>query len=210
MLICIVFPFYIKKPKEWKLITIFNSLNLPLQVKEDEWKDFQEEERKDYTGLKIGQLQIKEDDQYSGTDGDGDGENEDGSENPDKRKAGPWKKVSGSNATAEVPSAPKEPPPQQSEKANPSKVYVSPALRNQQVQQQLLKPINLRKGALPDLANEEYFPTLGAARPEELRRKKNEPAFEEVKHGGRFQRSSDLPTNAPVAIGNRYNSLSDS
>lgn len=38
----------------------------------------------------------------------------------------------------------------------------------------------------------------------------NEPAFEEVKQGVRYQRSSYLPTNAPVSVGNRFNQLSDS
>lgn len=68
----------------------------------------------------------------------------------------------------------------------------------------------LKKGVAPDLANEEYFPTLGAAKPEEQKKKKNEPAFEEVKHGGRVTRSAELQTNAPVSIGNRFNSLADS
>lgn len=84
--------------------------------------------------------------------------------------------------------------------------YVSPALR----QHQMLAPVRLKKDALPDISNAELFPTLGDAKKEELRKKKNEPAFEEVRSGARYQRSSDLPTNAPVSIGNRYNSLADS
>lgn len=68
----------------------------------------------------------------------------------------------------------------------------------------------LKKGVLPDIHNEEYFPTLGSAKPEEIKKKKPDPGFEEVRHGGRMQRSSDLPTHAPVSIGNRFNSLADS
>lgn len=126
-------------------------------------------------------------------DGDGDGEKE---SNP-ARKSGPWKKLAEKNASN---------PPVIVKKEVEKKLYVSPAMS----QHILLKPINLRKGVLPDLANEELFPTLGSMRPEDLKKKKNEPAFEEVRHGGRYQRASDLPTNAPVAIGNRYNSLADS
>lgn len=146
-------------------------------------------------------MQIK-DDFSDGTEGEGDGDEigDDG----ERRKAGPWNKGESTTATtSKEPVVPKPEPPQPEK----SKLYISPAMRNMQ---QNLKPINIRKGAAPDLDNEDFFPTLGSVRPEELKKKKNEPAFEEVKHGGRFQRSSDLPTNAPVAVDNRYNSLSDS
>lgn len=185
------------------------------QVHEDEWKEFEEEERKDYTGLKIGHMQLNDEDQ-TGTDVDGgeDGDG-DGTENSDKRKTGPWKKMQGeagagtaaAAAVAAANAATTETESQDTqEKPNTSKLYVSPALRNQQ----LLKPVRLRKGVLPDIHNEEYFPTLGSVKPEDLKKKQKEPAFEEVKHGSRYQRSSDLPTNSPVAVENRYNSLADS
>lgn len=180
-------------------------------VPEDEWRDFEEEGRKDYSGLKLGQLQTKDDfSDFSEADNDGD----DGEGGEHSGKSGPWnkgsseasnaQKESAAAAAATAAAAASAAAAQQPAK---STLYVSPALRNLQ---NPLKPINLRKGALPDLGNEELFPTLGSVRPEDLKKKKNEPAFEEVKHGGRFQRSSDLPTNAPVTIGNRYGTLSDS
>lgn len=52
---------------------------------------------------------------------------------------------------------------------------------------QPLRPSKLRSSTAPDIANEDFFPTLANARPEEQRKKKNEPAFEEVRHGGRVQ-----------------------
>lgn len=74
-----------------------------------------------------------------------------------------------------------------------------------------LKPTKLKKGDLPDIHNEEYFPVLGSAKPEEVKKKKPDPGFEEVKHGSRVQRSNELSSiTAPVSIGNRFNSLSDS
>lgn len=173
---------------------------------QDEWKDFQEEEKKDYSGLKLGHLQLNDDD-YAETDGDADdGEGEDG-----EKRAGPWSKKDEAAATGaanEATTASRKPEPVEKKEPGTSK-YISPALRNQQ-QQQLLKPINLRKGLLPDIHNQEYFPTLGAAKAEELKRKKNEPAFEEVRHGGRLQRPNESGLNAPVAVENRYNSLADS
>lgn len=60
----------------------------------------------------------------------------------------------------------------------------------------------------PDITNTEFFPTLSAARPEEQRKKKNEPAFEEVRHGGRFQRVQETAVT-PVAATNRFQSLDD-
>lgn len=62
--------------------------------------------------------------------------------------------------------------------------------------------------AAPDITNTEFFPTLSAARPEEQRKKKNEPAFEEVRHGGRYQRVQET-TAAPVSATNRFQSLDD-
>ncbi|KAG4073787.1 hypothetical protein HA402_001011 [Bradysia odoriphaga] len=120
-------------------------------VNEDEWKEYQEEERKDYTGLKLGLLQITDDDQLDG-DAEGGEYGSDGemnSENPDKTRSGPWKKV---EEEAEKP-VKKEPV---QEKAPVSSVYISPALRNAQ----MLKATKLKKGVLPDINNEEFYPNF--------------------------------------------------
>lgn len=101
-----------------------------MQRTEDEWKEFEEEERKDYTGLKISQLQITDDAQLNNAvDGDGyDKYDSDGELNTDfdKQKSGPWKKVA-DETSAPVPEvvAIQEKPT--------SNVYISPALRNAQV-----------------------------------------------------------------------------
>lgn len=110
---------------------MFNKKCILLQtVNEDEWKDYQEEERKDYTGLKLGMLHISDDDQLDG-DAEGGEYGSDGelnSENQDKSRSGPWKKVED-----EVEKPVVNQPVQ--EKAPVSSVYVSPALRNAQVSQ---------------------------------------------------------------------------
>lgn len=170
---------------------------------EDEWLEFEEAERKDYTGLKIQNLQLDDENQYASTDGDdGDGDGEDG----DNKRAA-WKKMAGE---ANSNSKPDESAVSASKSKNLTATsngrYVSPAMR----QGQLLQAVRLKKDALPDINNQEYFPTLRDAKKEELRKKKNEPAFEEVRSGARAQRSSELSTNAPVSVGNRYNSLADS
>lgn len=153
---------------------------------EEEWKEF-EEERKDYSGLKLAQLNMEDDhnqgsagneDGGSGMDG-GDGDRS-GADSSD-RKAGAWKKV---ESTSEAP-----------EKPSPG-LYVSRNLRGK-----------LKKGVAPDLKNEEYFPTLGTDQPDPTKSKKDS-TFEEVKHGGRV-RQSDLPSAAPLSVGNRFTSLSN-
>lgn len=188
---------------------------------EEEWKEFEEEQRKDYSGLKIGQLstitaQESSEARSAGVPSAPDGGNYDendedsnGYENADDKERdghGPWKKVIPAEEVMQIPV------PVEVEKPS-SKTYVSPALRySQQAGSGLgggsiggaMRP----RRAAPDITNTEFFPTLSAARPEEQRKKKNEPAFEEVRHGGRFQRVQES-TTAPVAASNRFQSLDD-
>lgn len=180
-------------------------------VKEDEWKDFQEDDgQKDYSNLKIGQLTISEEEQNQvnmgndidgGSEGQSDGEGN--SDNPD-RPFGPWKKVTEGGAPGSQ--QPETPQPKQAPVSN---VYVPPQLKNQPTP---LGRVNLkaRNRTAPDLANEEYFPSLSSATKQELlAKKKMDATFEEIKHGGRAQRTQDLPSNSPVTVGNRFNSLAD-
>ncbi|EDW72411.1 uncharacterized protein Dwil_GK20912 [Drosophila willistoni] len=187
---------------------------------EEEWKEFEEEQRKDYSGLKIGQLNINEqkqpnqqnpqqqDEEYDDEDEDSDGgyANADANNGGKRSGHGPWKKLIPAEEVTQIPV------PVEVEKPS-SKVYISPALRFSQASSSAggsgpsgggLRP----RRAAPDITNTEFFPTLNAARPEEQRKKKNEPAFEEVRHGGRFQRVQET-TAAPVAATNRFQSLDD-
>ncbi|GAB0100991.1 hypothetical protein DMENIID0001_171080 [Sergentomyia squamirostris] len=171
------------------------------QVQEDEWKEF-EEERKDYSGLKLGQLQLtdsesqSERDQASEAQSDTEGNTEAGD-----RKAGPWK------AVKEVQVAEKPPPPEPQQQPAQPKIYRPPALQSQ------LAKVNLRQMSsrtAPDISSEEYFPTLGTAPPKpEVAppRKRLDPGFEEVKHGSRSARATEVAQNTPVSVGNRFHSL---
>lgn len=63
----------------------------------DEWKDFEEEEKKDYSGLKIQNLQINDDDNEKANSKQNESEeeteiNEQG-ETVVKKKCGPWKVI---------------------------------------------------------------------------------------------------------------------
>ncbi|XP_013113569.1 protein CDV3 homolog [Stomoxys calcitrans] len=172
------------------------------QPQEDEWKEIEEEQRKDYSGLKIGQLTLNDDDDLSASEGQDEDGDSDGNGNGDSVRIGAggvWKKVI---PAEEVTQIPMDMPPKPV-----SKVYVSPALRAAAAQGSGPKP-KVRSKTAPDITNADFFPTLGAARPEEQRKKKNEPAFEEVRHGGRVQRVKET-TAAPTAATNRFQSLDE-
>ncbi|XP_017484406.1 PREDICTED: protein CDV3 homolog [Rhagoletis zephyria] len=171
---------------------------------EEEWDDFEQEQRKDYTGLKIGQLTVNDDDDESAGEGEEDEVDSDGNvtveNNTSKRSGGgPWKKVIPAEEVTQIPMEIEKPK---------STVYISPALRAAQAGAAPGPRLKTRNRAAPDITNAEYFPSLSAARPEEQRKKKNEPAFEEVRHGGRLQRIHE-PVSAPVSAANRFQSLDE-
>ncbi|EDW31565.1 GL11200 [Drosophila persimilis] len=190
---------------------------------EEEWNEIEPEQRKDYSGLKIGQLSAnsaRESEEAratrvaaandAGNYEEDDDDDSNGYENVQGGKGGgggggkkPWKKLIPAEEVTQIPV------PVEVEKSS-SKPYVSPALRYSQISglgSGIGGGSRARRTA-PDITNTEFFPTLSAARPEEQRKKKNEPAFEEVRHGGRFQRVQE-PTSAPVAATNRFQSLDD-
>lgn len=181
------------------------SKSAPEPVVEEEWKEF-EEERKDYSGLKLAQLNINEEEQNQtnygtteeggATPGENDGDGKGGGDSAD-RKAGAWKvKDSSSSDSTEKQQQQQQ---QQQPQRSASSLYVSPAMKNLRAKG--------KKGVAPDLKNEDFFPTLGSEQPDPTKSKKD-PTFEDVKHGGRV-RPSDLPSAAPLSVGNRFTSLSN-
>uniref|UniRef100_A0A1A9WQP5 Protein CDV3 homolog n=1 Tax=Glossina brevipalpis TaxID=37001 RepID=A0A1A9WQP5_9MUSC len=197
------------KPKKLETITTANSASLSLnsgdgedkiknneQNVEEEWKEFEEEQRKDYSGLKIGQLTLNDDEEQSVSDGgddDGDNEGNINSELGTFSDGGPWKKVIPADEVTQIPmEMPKAP-------VQPYRVKALEASQKSK----------LRSKAAPDITNSDYFPSLGAARPEEQRKKKNEPAFEEVRHGGRVQRMIKEQPITPINASNRFQSLEE-
>lgn len=103
------------------------------QPVEEEWKEFEQEQRKDYSGLKIGQLTINDrqqqpqqqqhqsDDIYDDEDEDSDGyANSD--PNVKRSGGGPWKKLIPAEEVTQIP-VPVE-PEQKSTK------YIAPAYRH--------------------------------------------------------------------------------
>lgn len=126
---------------------------------DDEWKEFKEE-KKDYTGLKIGNLTVEEspdiesDDEPAPRENNSDGETGEGN----IKRSGPWNK-------AELP----VPEPEVVVPANATNVntvvgrYVPPGLRGDHSTPSALR--HRSKNLAPDIHSEEYFPTLSAMQP---------------------------------------------
>ncbi|KAB0803407.1 hypothetical protein PPYR_00377 [Photinus pyralis] len=183
---------------------------------QDEWREF-EEEKKDYTGLKIGNLSIN---LPEGTPGNAENfsEQQQGDESGSEvdRKAGPWKKLDSETAEVEVQkkTEPVIPAPAPIQPSTPN-VYVPPVMRNSQQQQhqQQLSASRLRSKMAPDIHNEEYFPSLTGAKGEQ-RRNKNEGTFEVVApskaSSHRQLEQSKFSNQGPkLSLGNRFNTLSN-
>lgn len=180
---------------------------------EDEWREF-EEEKKDYTGLKIGNLTMNEsidaesDDEKGTGDNSSDGESGEGG----TKHSGPWKKP-------ELPpqpevtetAAPPPPPPVTSGSS-----YKPPHLRNMPAV--VASPRQRAKNVAPDIHSEEYFPTLNSKQQQSNepsgpwgRRKRDEGTFEEVRNrgGSRSYSVQDAQAQAPkLSLGNKYGALS--
>lgn len=133
---------------------------------QDEWKDF-EEEKKDYTGLKIGNLTINPQSE-NGAGADGSETQEiiyDEAGNEVEKQVGPWKRMESTHVGGGEPPKvveEKKPDPTGPMPNVVGSAYVPPSKRNQpdHHQERTLQPTRLRHKAAPDIHNEEYFPTL--------------------------------------------------
>ncbi|XP_011160263.1 protein CDV3 homolog isoform X2 [Solenopsis invicta] len=179
---------------------------------EDEWKEF-EEEKKDYSGLKIGHLTINDsvdvesDDERGTFEVGSDGECIEGG----TKYTGPWKKPEKVPEAPEVVPTPPAAPPVA---ASTGSSYKAPHLRNQPT---FASPRPRGRNVAPDINSEEYFPTL-SSKPQQNngsspwgRRRRDEGAFEEVRNRG-GSRSYNVPesqTQTPkLSLGNKYGALS--
>lgn len=116
-------------------ITLYAFIPLcQIAVVEDEWKEFEVAERKDYSGLKIGQLQIEDVDDNTVDESGNDKYDSDGelTTDSDRQRGGPWGKVDG-EANAEA-AAPVVAAPVQPLAGGLKSVYISPAMRDAQAQ----------------------------------------------------------------------------
>ncbi|XP_015609382.1 protein CDV3 homolog [Cephus cinctus] len=179
---------------------------------EDEWRDF-EEEKKDYTGLKIGNLTVDETADAESDDERGTGENSSDGESGEagSKHSGPWKKPDAPPSQPEVEVVvPVQPPTGGSS-------YKPPHLRNAPTVS--ASPRQRAKNIAPDINSEEYFPTLSSKQQQSSeptgpwgRRKRDEGSFEEVRNRGGSRaayNAQEAQAQAPkLSLGNKYGALS--
>lgn len=186
---------------------------------EDEWKVF-EEEKKDYTGLKIGNLTVNESQEVVSEDEKGTQDNSSDGESGESggKHMGPWKKQPEQHRPQQPevvePAAPPPPPPVTSSASSGSS-YKPPHLRN--VQTVTAAPKQRGKNIAPDIHSEEYFPTLNSKQPQGNesigpwgRRKRDEGTFEEVRNRGgtRSYSAQEAQAQPPkLSLGNKYGAL---
>ncbi|CAL1546959.1 unnamed protein product [Lymnaea stagnalis] len=136
------------------------------QQEDEEWKDFEEEKEKDYSGLRIQTLQIaKEQEDRDGAEGDDSRDDEDG-DNRDRRDgaSGPWNKSNmPQTAAPNLPQVHHSDHDKDESVAKAPAKYVPPAQRHaaQSANSTSSFPASRKKKEAPNVNSEEDFPTLG-------------------------------------------------
>jgi len=176
------------------------------KVQDEQWDDFVEE--KDYSGLKIQNIQIAEEEaarvaEEVAREAE---ENEEGGEDGEG-PAGPWKPVAGG------PVVQRATPPPEHETVIPvlpntqGGKYIPPSMRGQPAAgsgpASGPKPRRGKPKHAPKLDSEEDFPTLGGPAPHDAFI--DDGTYSKVRSGGR-QQGSDLASES-VELGNKFSSL---
>lgn len=180
---------------------------------DDEWVEVEAETEKDYSGLRIQNIQItgKGDDDRQ----DGSSQRVDGDEGEGKDSAqGPWKPLPGSTpaaavGTPAVASVQKKPEPCAAESAadtpkQSTGKYVPPQMRRTQGDTPVVTVTSasssrLGKKTAPNVNSQEDFPTLGSAvEPSE--------GFEKIRSGAR-QIDDPASQHAKLSLGNKFDAL---
>ncbi|XP_046986558.1 protein CDV3 homolog [Schistocerca americana] len=206
----------VKKPMPLQQIGTDGDENIhQTQDEDDEWKEF-EEEKKDYSGLRIGNLTITEgDSEGGGCDGEEQDimeENEAGELVPRRKvQSGPWKIV----APQSQPE-PEQPVEDKHIEYMPTggSAYLPPHLRNQP--REIHSSPRMKNRTAPDINSEEFFPTLSASKNVDPRaqgrKRRDEGAFEEVRnsrsHSNRYAESAMAASGPRLSLGNKYGALS--
>jgi len=196
------------KMRKIKDKTNTNALITNINEQEDEeWNDFEEEREKDYSGLRIQTLTIKDKEEELREQ-----QMQDMEEEKQKESAsGPWK-VSGAADDSDAEGGDEETAPETTSAvtvtpsgAQPTK-YVPPHLRNQQMQTSI-SPIALNstrkpKSGAPKIGDVLEFPSLGANESVE-----DTKGFQTVRHGSNRDR---IERNSPnVTLDNKYGLLTN-
>ncbi|XP_066928728.1 protein CDV3 homolog [Clytia hemisphaerica] len=214
-----------KKKKKTKTETVITTQSESQAAKVDEWKDFEEKKEKDFSNLKIADLQggdenDKDEQEYQQNDEDDvDGiscflavnshlkrhflfffETTLGEEG----EQGKWKPAPASNNTAKNP----PPAPVKQEPVGTHNVvggkYVPPSMKRATMASASHQAAPRRRGAPPDIKSQAAFPTLAAAKQDTEAVPSD---FEVVKRGTRSNEARRDDGAPRLETGNRYDGL---
>lgn len=195
---------------------------------EEEWKDYEDEEEKDYTGLRIQNLQIGNEKEEEGTDEVGETEIDEDGEVREKKDTGhgPWNKIHGGATPAAAAPPPPEPEPQpepkkEAEAPATTGKYIPPSVRRAMASgESNLTPKILGHGGggrmrskknAPDLQNEYDFPVLGRGPVQQAppsvwgQSSPGDTRFEKVRSGGRQEDTRGQ--RQQLELGNKFDAL---
>ncbi|XP_019364256.1 PREDICTED: protein CDV3 homolog [Gavialis gangeticus] len=167
-------------------------------AEEDDWKEFEQKEEIDYSGLRVHSMQIseKEDDESEKREEPGDNWEETGG--GADRSSGPWNKTAPAQAPVAEPVVTETPEPVQS-----GGVYRPPGARDS-------KPRRAQRGP-PEIYSDTQFPSLqSTAKLVDSRKDKEmEKSFEVVKHKSRGRDEVSKNQALKLQLDNQYAVLGD-
>ncbi|XP_033733180.1 protein CDV3 homolog [Pecten maximus] len=184
---------------------------------DEEWVDFVDESEKDYSGLRIQNLQISHKEGEDLEEDDKDNDKDDDGESGERRDlSGPWNVSQSSRPRVEVvPEAPPKPAEEPSKEEAPKAPtkYVPPGARGSQASGESgmgsRAAMMRRKKGAPNLKSEDDFPTLGGGAPEVASwGPTGSGNFERVQGGGK-QMDDPSKVNMQLSLGNKYAALQD-
>lgn len=191
-------------------------------ITEEEWKEVEEEAEKDYSGLRIANLQVTEKEneeteeqtEENVEEEDDDGE---GKKKRDTGQQGPWVKSDNVQQPPVTPKPAVEPQPEETPKEESKPTtgkYIPPSQRGAAAAggggatPGPTIPAHLRrKKAAPNLRSEEDFPTLGGG-PMPVQQDSDPRSFERVQHGVR-QLDDPTKSSQQLSLGNKFSALQD-
>ncbi|XP_028391878.1 protein CDV3 homolog B-like isoform X2 [Dendronephthya gigantea] len=180
---------------------------------EEEWEDFNEPKEKDYSGLKVQSLQIRDKVDEDNDDKPEDAEeyDEDCTERKDK-SSNVWQVNLQPTVPASAPEVKQEPKKEVGKGA-----YIPPSMRRAMANQAEGRDQSwkYRSGARerdprrpPEIASEIAFPTLQASTASSKNESSSSSNFEDVRHGGRAVSEQSLNRRTDIAVDNKFSALS--
>ncbi|XP_014787806.1 protein CDV3 homolog [Octopus bimaculoides] len=197
-----------KKPEKEKQTTS-NVVRTQPSEEDLEWNDYEQETEKDYSGLRIQNLQIKSDD-----DDDDENElNQDNNENSEsgerqESSQGPWSKQGAQTPPAPSPTPAQETPepvaPVAQETPKSVGRYIPPSQRGNSSSAASVTRTRLAKKTAPNIQSEVDFPTLGGGGTNDVEKK----YIDRVRNNNR---NYEDPSNhsLPLKLNNKFKVLED-